>query len=360
MEKVAVIRKFSVFPLVDVWDQRTVKISFLSNQGEIGGGEVMLLAMAEQVRQLGHDVVVVAPSTPSQVADRAREEGFEVKALPGSSRVSYAAALAVWARQADGLLWANGLFPSFVTAGKRRVVHLHQEPRSRAQEFFLKVARPRALAILVPSHFMASKIPGTRVLENWSELVRLPPPARPASPKRIGFAGRLSRDKGVDTLADAVALLRNEGQDVELVIAGEARFVDAEQAGAVERSLTQLGEAVTYLGWADRAEYLGQIDVAVVPSRWAEPFGLVATEAMSARVPLVVATSGALGEIVSDTYPWTFEAPDSVALAKALEAALGGDDETVERAHQRWQSQYSPEAGRERMAALLHDLEKNA
>ena len=35
-----------------------------SNQGSMGGGEVMMLAIAEAARELGREVTVVAPQTP--------------------------------------------------------------------------------------------------------------------------------------------------------------------------------------------------------------------------------------------------------------------------------------------------------
>lgn len=130
-------------------------LDLLANQGEIGGGEVMLLSMADAARQAGVDVRVICPVEPSELADRAAAMGFETVALPGAGRLRYALALARWARGTDTLLWCNGLFPSFVTAGRRRVAHLHQLPRSRAQRVFRQVARLGAIATFVPSDFMS-------------------------------------------------------------------------------------------------------------------------------------------------------------------------------------------------------------
>jgi glycosyltransferase involved in cell wall biosynthesis len=59
--------------------------------------------------------------------------------------------------------------------------------------------------------------------------------------------------------------------------------------------------------------------VAVVPSLWAEPFGLVAVEALAAGTPVVAFRSGALPEIVTDGVDGLLVEPgDSRALAEAV------------------------------------------
>ncbi|ONN64044.1 glycosyltransferase [Herbaspirillum sp. VT-16-41] len=42
------------------------------------------------------------------------------------------------------------------------------------------------------------------------------------------------------------------------------------------------------LGWVRREEFFDQVDLAVFPSVWEEPFGLVAAEAMARGVPFVI------------------------------------------------------------------------
>jgi glycosyltransferase involved in cell wall biosynthesis len=58
-----------------------------------------------------------------------------------------------------------------------------------------------------------------------------------------------------------------------------------------------------------------------MPSRWAEPFGLVAVEAMVRGVPAIVTDHGGLAETVEDGVSGLHVPPENAtALAAALEA----------------------------------------
>jgi glycosyltransferase involved in cell wall biosynthesis len=70
--------------------------------------------------------------------------------------------------------------------------------------------------------------------------------------------------------------------------------------------------------------------VAVVPSRWGEPFGMVAMEALAAGTPVVASDVGALGEVVRDGIDGVLVPPSDVeALVTAVRALL--DDEPRRR-----------------------------
>lgn len=63
--------------------------------------------------------------------------------------------------------------------------------------------------------------------------------------------------------------------------------------------------------------------VAVVPSRWQEPLGLVAIEAMAAGTPVVVTRVGALPEVVThEVTGLVVEPGDAGALAEALDKVV--------------------------------------
>jgi glycosyltransferase involved in cell wall biosynthesis len=64
-----------------------------------------------------------------------------------------------------------------------------------------------------------------------------------------------------------------------------------------------------------------------VPSLWAEPFGLVALEAMAMGTPVVAARSGGLAEVLVDGETGYLTPPgDSNSLAAALRRVLEDDD----------------------------------
>jgi glycosyltransferase involved in cell wall biosynthesis len=70
--------------------------------------------------------------------------------------------------------------------------------------------------------------------------------------------------------------------------------------------------------------------VAVVPSIWAEPYGMVAIEALTAGVPVIAHAVGALPELVTDGVDGLLVAPDDpLALRAALDRLIA--DENVRR-----------------------------
>jgi glycosyltransferase involved in cell wall biosynthesis len=102
------------------------------------------------------------------------------------------------------------------------------------------------------------------------------------------------------------------------------------------------------------------VRVVVFPSVWAEPFGLVVAEAMAAGVPFVISDAGALPEVAGPDHPWIARSGDADDLARVIESVLAGTPEEVravtDRARRRWEEQYSPGAGRQRVQRLLEEL----
>ena len=333
-------------------------ITFATNQGDIGGGEVMLLNLAAGARALGLDVDVVGPRS-SGILRAAEDAGLVVHEL-GSTRREYLLALRRWRGRGE-LLWANGLGPAFATAGQAgRIVHLHQRPRGM-QAAAAKVARLGARETLVPSRAMARNVYGARVLQNWTADVT----ASTVRPTRVapvvGFIGRPSVDKGVVVLADAIRLLSARLADPpRLLLAGEPRFVAHKERRMVEAALDRVEHLVSKVGWIAPEDFFGQVDLAAFPSVWQEPFGLVVAEAMSARVPFVVSDAGALPEVAGPGHPWVARSGDAVALADTIEALLTSSSDEIDRAvtaaRERWETHFSPEAGMARLAVLLRDL----
>ena len=343
------------------------RIHLIANQGEVGGGEVMLHHLAVAMRGLGRDVQVVAPAEPSEVADRLTADGFAVVRIPGEGRRRYAWGLRRWARHgATGVLWCNGLLPAAaLTAVPRRVVHLHQQPQSRLQRMATSSARIGALATVVNSQFMGARFPGAAVLENWVEgpvSAQVTAPRVTSSPVTVGFIGRISADKGVLPLLAAVKTLQRSvpGRFV-LQVAGEPRFVEAGEAERIDQEVENAGDSVVRLGWQETYTFLDSVDMLVCPSLWEESFGLVAAEAMAARVPVIVSDRGALPEVVGEDHPYITRAGDPSDLARAITdvagLSAGAREELIQRQHRRWQTMWSPQAGRARLARLLQQLQ---
>lgn len=333
----------------------------------MGGGEQMLLRIAEGARELGWWVRIVGPRW-GELGDRCRTESFYYAGVRGSSRRTFAVNLAArLSRPGLGLVWANGALPALCATASPNpiVVHLHQRP-SWKQSMALAPVRAQARTVVVPSEDMRAAIRGSTTLLNWTEDIKpitdRPPSTREPDEFTIAYLGRLSTDKGVDTLAAAANLLAEQQTDtrVRLLIAGDTRFVSAESAEKVADALQACSATVETPGWMPPAEVFARTDVCVVPSRWAEPFGLVAAEAMAAGVPLISSDAGGLLEVVGPNYPLVFPAGDVQRLADLLaQVHREPSDTTAARAaelRRRWETTFSPEVGQGRLEQLLGSL----
>jgi glycosyltransferase involved in cell wall biosynthesis len=76
---------------------------------------------------------------------------------------------------------------------------------------------------------------------------------------------------------------------------------------------------VDWLGFVDSQDFYRDTDVLVVPSVWAEPFGLVVLEAYSFGILVVGSRVGGIADIVEHGVTgWLFEPGDSAALSSIL------------------------------------------
>jgi glycosyltransferase involved in cell wall biosynthesis len=139
--------------------------------------------------------------------------------------------------------------------------------------------------------------------------------------KTIAFLGRLVSDKGVDLLLQAMKLLLSEGLMPDLTIIG---------AGPEEQGLQQLtrelglDRQVTFAGeksGAPLAELLNRHRILVVPSRWAEPFGVVALEGIACGCVAIGSESGGLKEAIGPC-GLVFPNGNAQALAERLRYVL--------------------------------------
>lgn len=118
----------------------------------------------------------------------------------------------------------------------------------------------------------------------------------PHTPFQLGFLGRITPQKGLETLLEALAGLQDHPW--ELCIAG--RFVDAAYEHHVHEKITALGIA-NRVRWegetADPLSFLRTLDGLAVPSR-AEAFGRVVIEALMCGTPVIASAAGGIPEIL--------------------------------------------------------------
>lgn len=142
-----------------------------------------------------------------------------------------------------------------------------------------------------------------------------------ARDKTLLFVGRLVSDKGSDLLLHALKLLQNDNLFPDLTIIGtgpeenKLRKLSAELA--VDRQVTFAGQK----SGTALAEILNQHCVLVVPSRWAEPFGIVALEGIACGCIVVGSAKGGLQEAIGPC-GLIFENGNVAALAAQLKRVL--------------------------------------
>jgi glycogen(starch) synthase len=143
----------------------------------------------------------------------------------------------------------------------------------------------------------------------------------PERPRDLIFIGRLVSDKGVDVLIEALSILREAGIRTQLTVAGEGP-----ERARLEKQISKLGleSRVEFIGKqssSELAEILNRHRILVVPSRWPEPFGIVALEAIACGCVAVGSANGGLPEAIGPCGV-TFPNGDPRALADVLAGLL--------------------------------------
>jgi glycosyltransferase involved in cell wall biosynthesis len=144
------------------------------------------------------------------------------------------------------------------------------------------------------------------------------PASDPDGGRRVVFAGRIVRPKGVGILIRAASEV-----DAEFVICGDGRQLEDMRSLAAELGVQ---ERVTFRGWLDAdqlAQELANAAIVVVPSLWPEPFGLVGIEALAAGRPAVASSTGGIVDWLEDGVSGLCVPPGDVGrLAQALNELL--------------------------------------
>jgi len=118
--------------------------------------------------------------------------------------------------------------------------------------------------------------------------------------KKILYAGRLSKEKGIDYLIKAMNIVKQKFKKAKLLIAGDGK--DKERLEKIVKEL-KLESNVKFLGWLSKDQLrklYEDVDFIVLPSIWQEPFGLTGLEAMSYGRPVIAFDVGGINEYVDN------------------------------------------------------------
>ncbi|HEX4110718.1 MAG TPA: glycosyltransferase [Solirubrobacteraceae bacterium] len=168
-------------------------------------------------------------------------------------------------------------------------------------------------------------LPADRVLR-WDrgvDIARFDPRKRVAGrfpgAFNVLYAGRLTREKGIDLLADAFLAAHARDARLHLVLAGGGPEED--------RLRERLGEHATFLGWLEGdalAEAYASADAFLFASR-TDTFGQVILEAQASGLPVVAVAEGGPLSLIADGDTGLLRPAVPVALADAVLALADSD-----------------------------------
>ncbi len=169
------------------------------------------------------------------------------------------------------------------------------------------------------------------------------------------FAGRISREKGVGTLIESAALLK----DIRFVVAGEGPLLEDFREEAAGRGLANI-EFVGYVKGDRLAGLLRGSGCVVVPSISYENLPLSILEAFARGKPVVASDSGGSPELVENGVTgYVFRPDDPASLADALEKTLAEESHRTEmgaRARALVGEGYSPDYHYRQLMDIYEDV----
>ncbi len=324
---------------------------------EINGVVTSLASTAHGLRRRGHRVIVVAPAHDGVAGDDPDIFRFRSTAFPfyPELRMAFpfpAKLLAALPRMPFDIIHAHSFFfvgclgaylaqlrriPLFFTYHTRWTEFNHYSPMNprigHAQAVWLsREFCNRCDHVIAPTHAMADVlhsfgvetaidvIPSGVDLQEFSGNTAPVQTSRPREGRGLLYVGRLAKEKNLDTLLDAFAILATAVRDVRLVIVGGGPY---EQHLRQRAATMANAEQIEFTGPLERSvlgSYYDAADLFVFTSK-TETQGLVVIEAMAHGLPVVAVECPIIGEIVSRR-AGVLVADEPVAIAQAAAALL--------------------------------------
>jgi glycogen synthase len=282
----------------------------------IGGIESVSALLGEEFCRLGREVAVVTQSCGNSA------EKFSCSIVRRPS-IREMFDLIRWC----DVFWQNNLslrtvWPAFVLG--KPVVITHQgsycrtptgiDLMQRLKHAVVNRSTSVAISRFVASCFAADSIVipnpyDARVFKNLS-----------AQEEREGdlvFVGRIVSEKGLDLLLDALRELVSGGFQTRLTVVGSGPELIPMQKRAQDLGVQGLTTFAGPKHGSELAQILNRHKILVVPSRYDEPFGVVALEGIACGCAVVGSNGGGLPEAIGPCGV-TFPNGDAAALAKTL------------------------------------------
>jgi len=316
-----------------------------------GGVQAHVLQLAGVMRGYGHDVSVLAPSSPHVELPDYVVSGGKAVPIPYNGSV---------ARLRFGPA-THRKVKKWILDGEFDVLHIHEPNAPSLSMLALMIAEGPIVAtfhtsttksftlsvfqgILRPWHEkIVGRIAVSDLARRWqmealgSDAVQIPNgvdvdsfasapklDGYPRPGKSVLFLGRYDEPrKGMEVLLRALPALVDAFPDVEVLVVGRGDEDELlEEAGPLARHLNCLGSVDD----AAKASALRSVDVYCAPNTGGESFGIVLVEAMAAGTAVVASDLDAFRRVLEDgTAGRLVPIDDAAALAAALVEVLSDD-----------------------------------
>jgi len=262
----------------------------------IGGLETIIAILAHEFIQYGHEVKLVS-TTPA--ADT-KSFCFEVIRLPTPLQLLK---ITHWCDVLlQGCVSLKGLWSlPFV---QRPLVITHHTWYRRAdnttgwqdhlKQFVTRFSTNIAVSQAIANHI---SVPSIVIPNAYKEDIFYEMPEVKRD-RELVFLGRLVSDKGVDLLLTALAQLKTMGLTPKLTIIGTGTEEDNLRQQAQDLNISSQVEFVGKKLNQALTKLLNAHQIMVVPSRWAEPFGIVALEGIACGCVVAGSEEGGLKDAI--------------------------------------------------------------
>lgn len=296
----------------------------------IGGMETLSMNAIPHLKKRGHNIIVVTSTSQIATAPKDEYQGIPIYRLPMYD--------ALQQRDVKMFLYVQKELIKIHKEFEPELIHLHfggmpvgiflpniskeskhQTPivltlhagisglRAGSDTLMGKLLRRSTQIVAVSNSVMNSALKTLPDIKNKIIRIYNGVPTPQVSPDILNFStpkilciGRMVKEKGFDIMLEAFRTILQKHPQARLILAGDGPVKKELETLATEYGIF---DNVSFLGWVSPERVptlINRSTIVVVPSRWEEPFGLVAIEAALLQRPVIASKVGGLKEIVQD------------------------------------------------------------
>ena len=311
-----------------------MKIIHLVSNKVWGGGELYVLDLATTFAAKGHEVTIVSRDIDA-VTHRFKEAGLPMTtmALKGAIDIVSPFKLArIIGKEQPAIIHVHN-FKDATTAVRARALSRNRNVRIVMTRHLVKAAKRKSIynrldAIVFVSHLAKNEFMSTspvidtakiHVIHNSIKNTTATAECTPNKELTLMFHGRLSPEKGIDTLLQAYAMAALPNARLVIAGSGNDEYVKelhdiAEKAG--------IAQQISWMGHVtDIHPLIEKADIGICPSRVREAGSLSVLEYMSHGKPVVASNNGSQPEYITNGEDGYLVEPENIeALAAAIKS----------------------------------------